>query len=128
MNSSLIEISGSIICRDGKILLIHRKDEEHWEIPGGKVETNESPTEAAIREANEEIGVKVELKKPFYSGEFVHNGELYLWHCYLSELEKGEPETKEDKIDEVKWFEPEKLEDIDLAPNLEQILPALRNL
>jgi 8-oxo-dGTP diphosphatase len=29
-----------------------------WEFPGGKIESNESPLEAAIREVEEEVGVK----------------------------------------------------------------------
>ncbi|MFB6217433.1 MAG: hypothetical protein ABEJ72_10810, partial [Candidatus Aenigmatarchaeota archaeon] len=73
------------------------------------------------------IGVEVSLEKPFFSGEFMHKGELYLWHGYISEIDSGEPELKEDKFSKLEWFEGSELDDLELAPNLRQILPALRN-
>jgi len=122
------ELAGNLIIEEGKILLLYREDEEHWEVPGGKVEEDESPTEAAVREAEEEIGVGVELQKPFYSGEFQHNDQIYLWHCYVATVVKGEPKIKEDKFEKLERFEGSELDELELASNLEMILPALRNL
>ncbi|MFB6175340.1 MAG: NUDIX domain-containing protein [Candidatus Nanohalobium sp.] len=121
------ELAGNLMLRDRKILLLYREDEQHWEVPGGKVEENESPTEAAVREAEEEIGVKASLEKPFYSGEFQHNDEIFLWHCYRASIE-GEPEIKEDRFEKLEWFEASELDDLELAPNIQMILPALRKL
>ena len=123
----MIELVGNLIVWDGKILLLYREDEEHWEVPGGKVEEDESPTEAAIREAEEEIDVEVELEKPFYTGEFQKGGEMFLWNGYIASM-NGEPELQEEKFEKLEWFEGSELEDIDLAPNLKMILPALRRL
>jgi 8-oxo-dGTP diphosphatase len=124
----MTELAGNLIVENGEILLLYRKDEEHWEVPGGKVERDESATEAAVREAEEEIGVEVNLEKPFFSGEFEHSGNLFLWHAYLAEIESGEPEIREEKFSRLEWFEPGELDDLDLAPNIEMILPALRKL
>lgn len=126
--NELTELAGSLIRKNGEILLIYRKDEEQWEVPGGKVEEDESPTEAAVREAKEETGIEIELDKPFYSGEFQKDGEIFLWHCYLARLTQGNPEPSEDIIEKVEWFDPSDLSDLELAPNLVQILPAVRNL
>lgn len=122
------EVAGNLLIEDGKVLLIHRQDHDHWEVPGGKTEDGESPTSAAVREAQEEIGVDLELRKPFYSGEFQHDGELFLWHRYLAEIVYGEPEIQEDKFDELKWVGPRELDEMKLAPNLKMILPALRKI
>ena len=121
------ELAGNLIIRDGKILLLYREDEEHWEVPGGKVKESESPTEAAVREAKEEIGIEVSLEKAFYTGEFQHNGEMFLWNGYVASVE-GEPEIQEEKFEKMDWFEGSELDELNLAPNLEMILPALRNL
>ncbi len=121
------ELAGNLIVQDGKVLLLYRKDEKHWEVPGGKVEDGESPTEAAVREAEEEIGVKASLEKPFYSGEFQHDDQIFLWHCYKASID-GEPELQEDKFEELEWFEASELDDLELAPNIEMILPALRKI
>lgn len=125
---SLTQLAGCLIIEDRKLLLLHRGDNDHWEVPGGKVEEDESPTETAVREADEEIGVEVSLEKPFYSGEFQHNRKLFLWHGYIAEIQEGRPELQEDKFSEKKWFTRADLEKESLAPNLKQIQPALRRI
>lgn len=122
------ELAGNLIIEDGKIMLLYRENEGHWEVPGGKVEEDESPTEAAIREAKEEIGVKVDLQKPFYSGEFQHDDEIFLWHGYIAEVKEGKPESQEDKFEKLEWFDGSELDELELASNLEMILPSLREL
>jgi 8-oxo-dGTP pyrophosphatase MutT (NUDIX family) len=44
---------------DGRILLVRRADDGQWCLPCGWVEPNESPMEAAVREAKEETGLDV---------------------------------------------------------------------
>ncbi|MFB6213238.1 MAG: NUDIX hydrolase [Candidatus Nanohaloarchaea archaeon] len=122
------ELAGSLVIEDGKLLLLYREDEQHWEVPGGKVKEDESPTEAAVREAREEIGVELELQKPFFSGEFQHRGDVFLWHAYLAKIEEGEPGLKEERFSDMEWFSGDELDELELAPNMEMILPALRNI
>ena len=122
------ELAGNLILDEKMLLLLYRKDEEHWEVPGGKVEENESPAQAAVREAEEEIGAEIELKKPFYTGEFQHDNQIFVWHAYVSEIQQRRPEVQESKFEELRWVEPGELDELDLAPNLEMILPALRKI
>lgn len=42
----------------GEILLIQRKDNGHWAMPGGVVEVGQSPSEAVLRELWEEAGLR----------------------------------------------------------------------
>jgi len=121
------ELAGNLIVQNSKILLLYRKDEGHWEVPSGGVKENESPTEAAVREAEEKIGVEVSLEKPFYSGEFQHNDEIFLWHCYQASIEE-EPEVQENKFEKLEWVKASELDELELAPNIEMILPALRKI
>jgi ADP-ribose pyrophosphatase YjhB (NUDIX family) len=44
---------------DGNMLLVRRADDGRWCLPCGWVEPNESPAEAAVREAREETGLVV---------------------------------------------------------------------
>ena len=56
----------AVIIRDGKVLLLKRSYppfEGMWELPGGIVKIDEAVAEAAKREAKEEAGVDVEIKK-----------------------------------------------------------------
>lgn len=123
----MIELAGNLLVEEGEVLLIYRSDEEHWEVPGGKVEDDESPTQAAVREAEEEIGVEVELEKPFYTGEFMKEGEMFLWHGYIASTEEN-PSLQEDKFSDLEWVGKERLDELNLAPNLRQIEPALRKI
>jgi ADP-ribose pyrophosphatase YjhB (NUDIX family) len=51
------------IIKENKILLTKREDFEVWCLPGGAVEMGESIPQAAIREAQEETGLTVELTR-----------------------------------------------------------------
>jgi 8-oxo-dGTP pyrophosphatase MutT (NUDIX family) len=42
--------------REGRVLLVHPTYKEAWEVPGGSLELDESPREAAEREIKEELG------------------------------------------------------------------------
>ena len=58
-----IERAGVLIIRSGRLALIERhwQGRRYWVIPGGGVEPGESVADAARREAEEELGVPVEL-------------------------------------------------------------------
>ncbi|MGH3769669.1 MAG: NUDIX domain-containing protein [Pseudonocardiaceae bacterium] len=42
---------------EGKVLLVEPTYKPHWELPGGIVEADESPRDAAQRETSEELGL-----------------------------------------------------------------------
>ena len=50
-----------IVLEEGRILLIQRADFKMWVPPGGAVEAGESAAQAAVREVQEETGIKVAL-------------------------------------------------------------------
>ena len=58
--------SQAMVCRDGKLLLVeHRmKGRDFFNLPGGGIEENETPEEAALRELNEEAGVSGKIVRP----------------------------------------------------------------
>ena len=65
-------IAHTVIEKDGKYLLIKRSKikrglpnvyPSYWDIPGGSVEENELPREAALREAIEEVNQKLRINK-----------------------------------------------------------------
>lgn len=57
-------MSSTVVFPDelGNVLVLETTYKENWEVPGGGIEENESPLEAAIRETKEELGL--ELKDP----------------------------------------------------------------
>ncbi len=118
------ELASNIILRDEKILLLYSEDENYWDLPGGRVKEDENPTDAAVRQAKKKIGGNIRLEKPFFSGEFQKNGEIYLWHGYIAEAE----DLKLKNSDDIEWVDASELEDFKLSPNLQQIKPGLRRI
>jgi 8-oxo-dGTP pyrophosphatase MutT (NUDIX family) len=57
------ERAGVIVIRKGRVALIerHSRGRRYWAIPGGRVKSGETITDAARREAEEELGVPVDL-------------------------------------------------------------------
>lgn len=49
------------IVRNGRVLLVHHRQLDQWLPIGGHIELDEDPEQAALREAEEESGLKVEL-------------------------------------------------------------------
>ncbi|THA27672.1 NUDIX hydrolase [Streptomyces sp. RKND-216] len=41
----------------GRVLMVEPSYKDYWEIPGGYVETGESPRQACVREVREELGI-----------------------------------------------------------------------
>lgn len=52
-----ISIKG-VVVRDGKVLLL-KNEREEWELPGGRIELDETPEECVAREITEETQWKV---------------------------------------------------------------------
>jgi 8-oxo-dGTP diphosphatase len=55
-----VSVAGVVINEDGRALVIQRRDNAHWEPPGGILERDETITEGLLREVEEETGLIVE--------------------------------------------------------------------
>lgn len=53
----------AVVVRQGKVLLIQRRDDQLWAVPGGLVEVGESLAHAAERELWEEAGLRGEVSR-----------------------------------------------------------------
>ena len=54
-NYKMIFASGGVVFNNEKLLMIYRNG--LWDLPKGKIESNESESECAVREVKEECGV-----------------------------------------------------------------------
>lgn len=91
------------IKKDDEILLLNRKKKPNmglWNGVGGKIEPNESPYEAVIRETWEETGMK--LDEVTYAGNVVWkstNGDSGMY-VFLADLPDGNGVKTPDKVEE----------------------------
>lgn len=111
-----IEAAGGIVqnTKTKKELFIFRNG--LWDIPKGKIEKGENPREGAIREIEEECGLKDlsitgELSPTYhiYFGFGKHVIKKTHWFTLETNVENVEPQTEEG-ITEVKWFDKNEIE------------------
>src|SRR5262245_65194209 len=62
----VIRAAGGVISRrtdrgEIEVLLIHRREQRDWSFPKGKLERGESDEECALREVEEETGLRCEI-------------------------------------------------------------------
>lgn len=76
------------VLKDQSVLLIHHKKLNKWLPPGGHMDPNEIPPEAAVREVLEETGLQVELIEQENIHIDRYNAKSFArpWMCLLEEI------------------------------------------
>jgi 8-oxo-dGTP pyrophosphatase MutT (NUDIX family) len=117
----------------GRVLLaLAAGSSDGWSTVGGAVDPGESPAEAAIREAREEIGVEVRLGRlldvlggPDYEVTYP-NGDRVTYVCavYEATIVDGDPAPADGELSKVAWFTREELPTIPLSRLARALLTA----
>ena len=102
----IIKAAGGLVRKDDKVLLIHRL--EKWDLPKGKLDKNESPSDGALREVEEECNVKISLGEKICS----------TWHTYSRNGKRILKKTT--------WYAMDCLDDSEMAPQLEEDIDAVQ--
>lgn len=93
-----------------KYLLIHKQKKDmnynKYMGVGGKIETGESPLEAAIREAFEETGLVIQ---PIFKGNIYFHSKDYKEHMILYKALEFKGELKNSEEGKLTWVEKDKL-------------------
>ena len=126
----LFGAAGLILIRDQSILMQHRAPWVHngdtWGIPGGARDSHETPVEAALREANEEIGIDTKLLTVI--DEFVDDHGPWRYHTILAIADPVliAHEMNDESL-EVKWILINKVEEQVLHPSFAKTWPQLKS-
>ena len=97
--------AGAVVVRaDGAVLLIHRPQYDDWTLPKGKVEPGETEAECAVRETEEETGVRVTLGRELTTVHWTdRNGEPKSCRYWLAASYEGEA-TAQNEVDALEWL------------------------
>ena len=125
--------AGGLLVRSNEILLAKRSADRAfypgvWDVVGGHCEENEVPTDALVRELEEEIGVKAlafeeigTLEEP----QPAENGEAN-YHIFAVTAWTGEPRLLNAEHSELRWFSLDQALVLQLAhPRYGQLFPAV---
>ena len=103
-----------------------------WEFPGGKIEANEQPEDALIRELQEELGIAVKQAclAPFTFASHTYGAFHLLMPLYVCRRWDGVPEPRHHAA--LKWVRPKDLmrdmKDYPMPAADLPLIPMLRDL
>jgi 8-oxo-dGTP pyrophosphatase MutT (NUDIX family) len=115
----LVLPSSAVLPRDdeGRVLLVQITDTHEWAAIGGAVEPDESPQACALREAEEEAGVALELGAilavlggPEYRMTYPNGDQTsYVTTVFDGRVIRGTPRPDGDETVAAQWWDPSSL-------------------
>jgi 8-oxo-dGTP diphosphatase len=115
--------------KHGQILLSLRDSQKElpnqWEFPGGKVERHEGPYQALLREAREELSIKIKSSE-FLMHYFFSYKDLFV-HLYVWLVKEFEGNVYANEGQELRWVDVKEIYDIPYLEGDKKILDKLSN-
>lgn len=124
-NSVVPSASAIVTDEHGRILLVKRRDNTLWALPGGGHDIGESIEQTAVREVKEETGLDVEVTRlvgiytnpahvvAFTDGEVRQQFSL----CFTTKLRGGELAIDHESTD-IAWTQPADIEQLEMHPSM----------
>lgn len=113
-----INVVGAVLTRGQTILAARRSSTmslpDMWEFPGGKIEANESPEQALLRELDEELLCSAEIGALVETTEHEYDFGIVVLTTYYCSLIGEEPRLTEHS--EIRWVQAAELDQLDWAP------------
>ena len=131
MNIKLV-VCVALIDEDGRVLIAQRPEgkslEGFWEFPGGKVEMNESPETALIRELHEELGINTwgSCLAPLTFASHKYDEFHLLMPLYVCRKWNGIVRARENQA--LKWLTPAQILKVKMLPADLPLVACLRDL
>lgn len=118
--SPLLVVAAALVDADGRVLLQQRPPGRAmaglWEFPGGKVEQDETPEAALIRELEEELGIRTHascLAPATFASEALGERHLLLL-LYVCRKWQGVAEARHATA--LKWVRPNQMYGLEMPP------------
>lgn len=89
-----VSVAGIVVDDEGRVLVIQRRDNAHWEPPGGVLELGESPEAGTGREILEETGITVSVEE--LSGIYKNMSRGIIALVFRCRPIAGEPTTNDE--------------------------------
>jgi 8-oxo-dGTP diphosphatase len=116
----LLVAAVALVDPDGRVLLAQRPPGKRmaglWEFPGGKVEPDETPEAALVRELREELAVDIteSCLAPFTFASHAYDDFHLLMPLYLCRVWKGTPTAAEGQT--LRWVRPLAMASLPMPP------------
>ena len=107
-----VKASGGVVWRrDGgrvEVVVVHRPRYDDWSLPKGKLDKGESWEQAALREVEEEVGLRCRLGPELVPTAYEdRKGRAKVVRYWLMEPEDDPGFEPNDEVDEMRWLDGE---------------------
>lgn len=112
-----IRVVAAVIRRENKIFATARGYGEfkgQWEFPGGKIETDETPQQALVREIKEELETNIKVGDLIGTIEYDYSTFHLSMECFWCEVIEGELKLLE--AESARWLTKNTLYDVQWLP------------
>ncbi|MFF0145972.1 NUDIX domain-containing protein [Amycolatopsis sulphurea] len=125
-NSVVPSVTAVVRDDKGRVLLIHKIDNDLWALPGGGHDVGERITDTVVREVREETGLNVEVVRlvgtytdprhvmAYDDGEVRQQFSL----CFEGRWVYGEPREDGTETKAVRWVSPDELDVLNIHPSM----------
>ena len=128
----LLVVAAALVDMDGRVLIARRPKgkelEGLWEFPGGKIDADERPEDALIRELREELGivVKAPCLAPLTFASHAYDDFHLLMPLYVCRKWEGFVQALDGQT--LKWVWPKDLRSYPMPPADAPLIPHLVDL
>ena len=128
----LLVVACALVDADRRVLIAQRPEGKQlaglWEFPGGKIEPEETPEAALIRELREELGIETKTACLAPLSFASHNYQSFhlLMPLFVCRKWQGDPQALEHAA--LKWVRPQAMRDYPMPPADEPLVAALCDL
>jgi len=101
-----IRAAGGVVVRDGHVAIVHRPRYDDWSLPKGKLDPGENWEQAALREVEEETGMRCRLEEELAPAHYMSKGRpktVRWWRMQVVEDLGTGPDAE---VDELRWVTP----------------------
>lgn len=124
-----IKVVAAIIIDNGKVFATQRgygEFKDGWEFPGGKIEVDETPEDAIVREIKEELDTEVEVVELLDTVEYDYPKFHLSMDCFICKIKVGDLVLKEHEA--AKWLTKETLDSVEWLPADIEIIGKIRKV
>ncbi len=118
----LKRIVGGALFQKGKLLVVKRTKRvlwpNLWEIPGGRVEGNESDEEALIREFEEETGLEITIIKKYNEFYYKYADKDSVESDFIIQADSFAVKIDPNEHTEYRWVTEEQLKNLEISPDM----------
>jgi len=118
-----VSVAAAIVDESGQLLAVRRRDNGHWEPPGGILELHETIPAGLVREVREETGLEVEPQA--LSGVYKNMRRGIVALVFRCRIIGGEPRPTRE-AEQVSWLSPDEISNLMDEAYATRLLDALR--